>query len=67
MHNMLAAVTAQEGSFRVAHMASVRLSTGRLVLRIDFDAPSPFGLRIGLATALNPQESHGVRAGQATE
>lgn len=44
MHNMLAAVTAQEGSFRVAHMASVRLSTGRLVLRIDFDAPSPFGL-----------------------
>jgi hypothetical protein len=44
MHNMLAAVTAQEGTFRVAHMASVRLSTGRLVLRIDFDAPSPFGL-----------------------
>jgi hypothetical protein len=44
MHNMRAAVTAEEGSFRVAHMASVRLSTGRLVLRIDFDAPSPFGL-----------------------
>ena len=44
MHNMMAAVTAMEGSFRVAHMESMRLSTGRLVLRIDFDAPSPFGL-----------------------
>jgi hypothetical protein len=44
MHNMLAAVTAMKGSFRVAHMASVRLSTGRLVLRIEFAAPSPFGL-----------------------
>jgi hypothetical protein len=47
MHNMMAAVTAQEGSFRAAHMESVRLSTGRLVLRIDFDAPSPFGLLSG--------------------
>jgi hypothetical protein len=44
MHNMMAAVTAMEGSFRAAHMESMRLSTGRLVLRIDFDAPSPFGL-----------------------
>jgi hypothetical protein len=44
MHNMMAAVTTMEGSFRVAHMESMRLSTGRLVLRIDFDAPSPFGL-----------------------
>ena len=37
-------VSSQQPPFRVAHMASVRLSSGRLVLRIDFTAPSLFGL-----------------------
>ena len=44
MRNMLATLSGQQTPFRVAHMASVRLATGRPVLRIDFAAPSPFGL-----------------------
>jgi hypothetical protein len=44
MQAMRRAVSSQPPPFRVAHMASVRLSSGRLVLRIDFTAPSPFGL-----------------------
>jgi hypothetical protein len=44
MRAMMRAVRGQPSPFRVAHMASVRLSSGRLVLRIDFTAPSPFGL-----------------------
>ena len=49
MHEMMATVSAQQSPFRAAHMASVRLSSGRLVLRIDFTAPSPFGLLGGNA------------------
>ena len=41
---MLATISGQRPPFRAAHMASVRLGTGRPVLRIDFAAPSPFGL-----------------------
>ncbi len=41
---MMATVSAQRSPFRAAHMTSVRLRSGRLVLRIDFTAPSPFGL-----------------------
>jgi len=37
-------VSGQQSTFRAAHMASVRLPSGRLVLRIDFTAPSLFGL-----------------------
>jgi hypothetical protein len=37
-------VRSQEPPYRAAHMAPVRLSSGRLVLRIDFTAPSLFGL-----------------------
>jgi hypothetical protein len=44
MREMMATVSAQHSPFRAAHMASVRLSSGRRVLRIDFTAPSPFGL-----------------------
>jgi hypothetical protein len=44
MRAMMQAVRSQPSPFRVAHMTSVRLSSGRLVLRIDFTAPSPFGL-----------------------
>ena len=44
MQAMRRAVSSQPPPFRVAHMASVRLSSGRLVLRIEFTAPSPFGL-----------------------
>jgi hypothetical protein len=44
MREMMATVSAQHSPFRAAHMASVRLSSGRHVLRIDFTAPSPFGL-----------------------
>ena len=44
MQKMLATVGGQQPPFRVAHMQSVRLSAGRPVLRIDFAAPSPFGL-----------------------
>jgi hypothetical protein len=44
MHEMMATVSAQHSPFRATHMASVRLSSGRRVLRIDFSAPSPFGL-----------------------
>ena len=44
MRNMLATISGQRSPFRATHMASVRLGTGRPVLRIDFAAPSPFGL-----------------------
>ena len=44
MKKMVATVSGQRSPFRVAHMASVRLGTGQPVLRIDFAAPSPFGL-----------------------
>ena len=44
MKKMVATVSGQQPPFRVAHMASVRLGTGQRVLRIDFAAPSPFGL-----------------------
>jgi hypothetical protein len=35
---------AQRGSYRPAHLTMVRLAGGRKVLRIEFPAPSPFGL-----------------------
>lgn len=35
---------AQRGSYRPAHITMVRLAGGRKVLRIEFPAPSPFGL-----------------------
>ncbi len=44
MREMMRTVSSQPSPFRAAHMASVRLSSGRLVLRIDFTAPSLFGL-----------------------
>jgi hypothetical protein len=44
MREMERTVSSQPPPFRVAHMSSVRLSSGRLVLRIDFTAPSLFGL-----------------------
>jgi hypothetical protein len=44
MREMERTVSSQPPHFRVAHMSSVRLSSGRLVLRIDFTAPSLFGL-----------------------
>jgi hypothetical protein len=44
MRAMMRTVSSQPPPYRVAHMASVRLSSGRLVLSIDFTAPSPFGL-----------------------
>lgn len=44
MRQMVRTVTGQQSPFRAAHMVSVRLRSGRLVLRIDFSAPSPFGL-----------------------
>jgi hypothetical protein len=44
MREMMRTLTSQQPPFRVAHMSSVRLSSGRLVLRIDFTAPSLFGL-----------------------
>ena len=44
MPEMVRTVRSQPPPYRAAHMASVRLSSGRLVLRIDFTAPSPFGL-----------------------
>jgi hypothetical protein len=40
-------LSGQRPPFRVAHMKSVRLRSGRLVLRIDFTAPSLFGLLTG--------------------
>ena len=43
MSKMVATVVGEPSPFRVAHMASLRLG-GRPVLRIDFAAPSPFGL-----------------------
>ena len=50
MREMVRTISGQPPPFRVAHMASVRLRSGRLVLRIDFTAPSPFGLLGGGAT-----------------
>jgi hypothetical protein len=44
MQAMRRAVSIQPPPYRAAHMTSVRLSSGRLVLRIEFTAPSPFGL-----------------------
>ena len=44
MREMVRTISGQRPPFRVAHMASVRLRSGCLVLRIDFTAPSPFGL-----------------------
>jgi hypothetical protein len=44
MREMRRTVSQMPSPFRVAHMASVRLRSGRLVLRVDFAAPSPFGL-----------------------
>jgi hypothetical protein len=44
MSEMVRTVRSQRPPYRAAHMASVRLSSGRLVLRIDFTAPSLFGL-----------------------
>jgi len=44
MQTMVATVTGQRPPFRAAHMASLKLSTGRSVLSIDFTAPSIFGL-----------------------
>jgi hypothetical protein len=44
MQAMRRAVSIQPPPYRAAHMTSVRLSSGRVVLRIEFTAPSPFGL-----------------------
>ena len=44
MRQMMGTVSSQPPPFRAAYMASVRLGSGRRVLRIDFTAPSPFGL-----------------------
>ncbi len=44
MQKMLATVSGQQPPFRAAHMATVWLSAGHPVLRIDFAAPTPFGL-----------------------
>jgi len=44
MQTMVATVTGLQPPFRAAHMASLKLSTGRSVLSIDFTAPSIFGL-----------------------
>jgi hypothetical protein len=41
---MLGILRAQRSPFRVTHLDFLRLPTGRTVLRIDFAAPSPFGL-----------------------
>jgi hypothetical protein len=47
MREMEGTISGQRSPFRVAHMASVRLRSGRLVLRIEFSAPSLFGLLVG--------------------
>ncbi len=44
MQKMVTTVVGQRPPFRAAHMVSLRLPNGRSVLRIDFAAPSPFGL-----------------------
>jgi hypothetical protein len=44
MQTMVATVAGQRPPFRAAHMESLKLSTGRSVLSIDFTAPSIFGL-----------------------
>lgn len=44
MQAMKTIVRGQRSPFRAMHMASVRLRTGQFVLRIDFAAPTPFGL-----------------------
>ena len=47
MNTMLAALRAQqsrESQFRATHVGLLRLRSGQTVLRIAFDAPSPFGL-----------------------
>ena len=44
MHVMLVTVRQQQSPFRATHIASVRLRSGQSVLRVDFSAPSPFGL-----------------------
>ena len=44
MQKMVTTVVGQQPPFRAAHMVSLRLPNGRSVLRIDFAAPSPFGL-----------------------
>jgi hypothetical protein len=44
MNAMLATVLAQRSPFRATHMTSMRLRSGQSVLRIDFAAPTPFGL-----------------------
>jgi len=44
MQTMVATVAGQRPPFRAAHMASLKLSTGRSALSIDFTAPSLFGL-----------------------
>ena len=41
---MVSGLRAQRSPFRVTHLDFLRLPTGRTVLRIDFAAPSPFGL-----------------------
>ena len=57
---MMATVSAQRSPFRAAHMKSVRLSSGRHVLLIDFTAPSPFGLLGAVpARAVDPREPKG--------
>ncbi len=44
MQKMVTTIVGQRPPFRAAHMVSLRLPNGRSVLRIDFAAPSPFGL-----------------------
>jgi len=44
MQKMVTTIVGQRPPFRAAHMASLRLPNGRSVLRIDFAAPSLFGL-----------------------
>ncbi|MGD0928685.1 MAG: hypothetical protein ABR926_26225, partial [Streptosporangiaceae bacterium] len=44
MQKMVTTIVGQRPPFRAAHMASLRLPNGRSVLRIDFTAPSLFGL-----------------------
>ena len=47
VNTMLAALRGQqsrESQFRATHVGLLRLRSGQTVLRIAFDAPSPFGL-----------------------
>ena len=41
---MVALLNAQLAPFRPARVAEVRLADGRLVVRVEFTAPSPLGL-----------------------